>query len=50
MAKYSGLKGTWANCIKKNVSTDNYKQNIFEKLEKSNKVGQGQKNFISAFA
>ena len=50
LATYSGLKGTWASCIKKIVSTDNCKQNIFEKLEKSNKVGQGQKNFTSAFA
>ena len=49
ISKYRGLKWTGARCNEMFGSMDNCVQNIFEKLEKSNKVVQEQEKLYVCF-
>ena len=50
MSKNGSLKATGPNHDKKVAWSDNPGQNIWNKIKKSNKIGQDKKSLISAFA
>ena len=50
MLRYWGFKETGTSYEQRFVTVNNWWQNIWQKVQKSSKTGQGQKTLMSVFA